>query len=432
MTYWLAALMLTAACSGDHADRAISDAAFDPDAGAIDAPPASPMVTVQTIPAIAGEPVYFQAADSSLVAKVMTDAGGKASAAMTAGGFATIVHTIPGDAASDPPTYRLYTWGGVKPGDVIQVNPGGGEGSGGAQLANVTVKLPVATGGKTYELDPSCGSVTVTPPAGSATTFTATIATPCTTIDLMVIARAANQAIVSSFVASDLAITNGATIDLSASTYAAPTTRSITVRHWTGSQLRASTFIESNGTPLYYDGLTLAADDPSTTMQTLPAKPAAHRDVTWISGTTGTSTPYVYQWGEDGNISVDWTADATPAFGSAIAFDATTHVASWTAATSAAAVNASGVGVYLVRPTYAFQWNAYGAGPTSVTLPVVPTDIADFSITSADPITYAIMAAFPGGYDALRPLIGTGEPYPPASLVSGKLAFTSYNAILAR
>ncbi|MFT3693565.1 MAG: hypothetical protein QM831_10530 [Kofleriaceae bacterium] len=428
---YLVAVLWLAACSSDG-NRTITDAptAPDPDGAVLPGDELQTPVTVQTVPAIAGESVYFQNADSSLVAKVVTDASGRASTVMAAGGFATIVHTIPGDNPGDPPTYRLYTWSGVLPGDVIQVKPGGGEGTV-TQPTTFTVKLPVAANGKTYDVTPTCGNASVTPPTGMATTFTAAISSTCAKLDLMVIARATNNALVSSFVVPDITVAAGVTVDLSASTYAPPVSRQITVSHWAGTALHGNTYIETS-LPIYYDNLTLASGDPSTTSQTLPAKPTTHRDVTWIYGTAQSSTQYVYQWGEDGNLSIDWSTDATPAFSSTISYDTASHTASWTKATGGATVNAAGIALYPMRANYAFQWNAYGASSTSVALPVLPTDIADFSITNADTITYAIMASVPGGYDALRPVIGLGEPYPPTSSATGKLAFTDYMAILAR
>src|ERR1700733_7288069 len=72
--------------------------------------PVTVAVTALGLPA-PGLQVYFQDADSTLVANVQTGSDGTARAATPAGGFVTVVQ--PGSSAT------LYTYAGVEPDDVL-------------------------------------------------------------------------------------------------------------------------------------------------------------------------------------------------------------------------------------------------------------------------------------------------------------------------
>src|SRR5687767_3234453 len=102
-------LLLAVMCAGCYGDQLDAP----PDAGAIDDP--REIVTLQFLADavdLAGFPVYFQNADSSLVTSTRTDSAGRARALMLPGGFVTIAL----------PNGRMYTYADVRGGDTLVVN----------------------------------------------------------------------------------------------------------------------------------------------------------------------------------------------------------------------------------------------------------------------------------------------------------------------
>ena len=65
--------------------------------------------------------VLFQAPDDSLIAEVVTDEAGNATADMPKGGLVTVIRTYAPDAAGVDPLDHLYTYVGVKAGDKLEL-----------------------------------------------------------------------------------------------------------------------------------------------------------------------------------------------------------------------------------------------------------------------------------------------------------------------
>ena len=138
----LSAVLLVAACGGGSPAT--------PDGPG---PAAAVRVTVTQ----AGQPVgaltvYFLEADGTLVSTAITDAAGRASAELHAGGSVTVVH------ASLPPTadaYQLDSWVAVQPGDALALDlPVAAPG------VNLQVSAPVASlaGVMSYRVVSPCGA----------------------------------------------------------------------------------------------------------------------------------------------------------------------------------------------------------------------------------------------------------------------------------
>src|SRR5579883_1406925 len=129
-----------AACSNSPFAHQLGDGGADApvvrDSRAIDTPLDAPSpgavtiaVTLQGQPA-SGATVYFQNADSSLVAEMQTGSDGWATQDMLPGGFVTLIEPQPvvtGAAlgtAGVPAGQVIDTFAGVKPGDVLVVAVG--------------------------------------------------------------------------------------------------------------------------------------------------------------------------------------------------------------------------------------------------------------------------------------------------------------------
>jgi hypothetical protein len=127
-----------AGCYGDQLESS-------PDAGAIADP--RELVTLQFLADsvdLAGFPVYFQNADSSIVLATRTDGAGRARAWMEPGGFATLAL----------PSGRMYTYANVRGGDTLLVN----EANNDTDHKEIQVVVPPSPGANVYTMWTSCGA----------------------------------------------------------------------------------------------------------------------------------------------------------------------------------------------------------------------------------------------------------------------------------
>lgn len=130
---------MCAGCYGDQLDS-------PPDAGARDDDQRE-LVTLQFYADavdLAGFPVYFQNADSSLVIATHTDGEGRASALMHPGGFVTLALKAG----------RMYTYANVRGGDVLVVN----EADNNTDRKQIQVMVPPSPGANRYTMWTSCGA----------------------------------------------------------------------------------------------------------------------------------------------------------------------------------------------------------------------------------------------------------------------------------
>lgn len=130
--------VITAGCYGDQIEPSL-------DAQPADDP--REIVTLQFLADavdLAGFPVYFQNADSSLVLATHTDSDGRARAFMRPGGFVTLAL----------PSGRVYTYGSVRGGDTLVVN----EADNDTSSKQIQVALPPSPGANVYTMWTSCGA----------------------------------------------------------------------------------------------------------------------------------------------------------------------------------------------------------------------------------------------------------------------------------
>ncbi|MFT3693566.1 MAG: hypothetical protein QM831_10535 [Kofleriaceae bacterium] len=445
--HWLLFSFAFAACGDDSNHRAIVDGPpGSPDDAAIDAPPSQAgAVKVKLTDSTSNVAVYFQKADGTLISKKLTDTNGEATETLDPGGTATVVRaSVPPAAAPGGvfTNYSLFTWTGVKPGDVLLSAPPAGEGSG-VGSATMTLTIPTVTNGVTYLVEGACGGegqvvvMTTNAIVFAVATQTVTFTDYCAKDDLMILVKDIDGNLISSTVVEDVTIADMTTADLSAATYTDAVGRTIEVDHNTASTISGSTTVTSPKGQLFYNSYNLELVDPATYTETIPTPPANGRVVVGLDQSVNFQERYFVTWGAAADVTVDWTADVAPEFDVAPTFDTGTNTASWTALAGGAAVDAYAFqeDAYRGTASYAFTWKAVGKGDGtySVKLPTLPTDIADFSITTDDSIAFAGMASYPGGYDALRQVVGVDSTVPPAT-ATGKLSVTTYfgNRTVAR
>jgi len=201
----LFAVSILGACGGGDDSGRLADAPPSSDAaptdGQVDAADAAPDAAVPQNVTLTitknGSParevvVYFQNADSSLVATATTDADGVAQAMMAAGGYVTAINpfTTPIPAitvAGIAPPDELRTFAGVKPGDRLVLTHDDPP-----ESFLVRVIVPEIARGTSYELNTTCGQGVAAPPPPSVQLAAATGSVSlagCATTDFIVVSH---------------------------------------------------------------------------------------------------------------------------------------------------------------------------------------------------------------------------------------------------
>jgi hypothetical protein len=408
----LAVLLLIAAC-GDDGVR------HTPDAAPHDGPvvPDGPVDTAGTPVAItvaaAGTPVpgvhvYFQNADSTLVLATTTDASGTASAVMVAGGYVTAVDPFP-IATLAGGNHTIETFGGVKPGDHLQITDGAQSTS-----INVTIQAPADGAASSYLVFSPCNSdgTSITTPPLSA------IANPATgpmtldgcgaTTDFLVVSYDQNAQPLNFFYAPNVAVADAQTIDLTASTYVAASTRTLTFQNVPGLQSLSfeDDLIDPQGA--IFRTLNETTSDTLTPVVT-ELVPAFTGAASLVQSTFGGNYEQqtVLDWGPyTDSYTVDVTAHALLAYANFPAYDVASHTATITEGTTGLTPDFTIALLNATREADGTTWDWITAAPhgASVVLPVLPTDLYDFNIAASDAAGVEAWATgkVPGGYDAVR------------------------------
>lgn len=378
--------------------------------------------------------VYFQNADSSLVAKVPTDANGVAEATVMPGAFVTVVNPFRVVAAfGGVPQDDVRTIAGVQPGDHLSLT----ETNARQVLTNVTIVVPTDANSSSYKVWATClpfdaGS---TPyylavgsgspnPQGSPDLYDCPTKT-----DLLVETENGSGVGVAYVFKNDVPVVASGTIDLTAETYTATPTVNVAYNdvpaNVTGMNV-TNTLATSDG-PLWRDvsGLSLGSGMANASF----VRPAP-------AGATQVLVANVFTGGLGQQTVIDWkpVADA-PAFSfnntllkeysNDPAFDVGTSSVTWeedatgaTADVVVAEMSAFRSGATSVN----WRWQLAGV-PTAATLkyPTLPTEIAQYNPITGDALTvYGLTGAkVPGGYNAVRPVVLATEN--PVGLVAGAM-----------
>ena len=376
------------------------DGSFD---GGPDGPPVTLTVTYNGAPQM-GVRVYFQNADSSLVASTMTDATGTASAAMNPGGFVTAVDAVPppiGTTVSDV----LSTFAGVKPGDHLVL---GRDDRGSETVINVIAPIDAAQP-TMYSAYTPCGSNTLT--AGPMSATGPLILENCgATTDVLIVTTDGAGKVLHSIYKSGVDATMA--IDLHAATYAAPMTRTYKYDN-TPTAPRTIGVHDAFARPQggLFEGVTSPAlnnGPPTMTTMSLPIVAGATDVVTTVDFPPNVSSFRTFiDWGAYSSMfHVDFAAHLVPDIVAFPTYDVASHSASWTETAGTLQPDLIVLEIDAARPSDGRSWAWHVAAPhaTTVALPTLPTDFYDFSIAATDSsrLVQLVSAKVPGGYDAVR------------------------------
>ncbi|HEY4178371.1 MAG TPA: hypothetical protein VGM90_16100 [Kofleriaceae bacterium] len=372
-------------------------------------------VTVTVGPPLAGVAVYFQNADSTLVAKVMTDATGTASQVMAPGGFVTVVDAYYTLAALR--RHDIHTWADVKPGDALHVEsfPQG--------FAPLTVTEPTMAGATVYELhatgtDPDfIGDrfSSVAPPPTGNPTDQLTIYNSSQT-DVLVVADTTDGA---SYVYAPDQVTNAASnaIDLTGLTYAPLEATTWTLNNLPSDQndFPSVDYLITNHGLVYNLNFDPATDVNHKAVKTLTRPPVGLASLLAVDVTSPTNVgrSYLFDWTTRAAAETfDYQNRRLRDLTHAVVFDQATHAFTWTEGATGVEADVTQVRVDANRTdgSVPLYWTWDLAAPHSATgavLPVLAGDAAQFNVVATDSafIEKAQWAKLPGGYDVARSYI---------------------------
>jgi hypothetical protein len=429
-------------CNDDNKVGQLPDAPPPPPDAPLDMVPTSPVtITVTDLgDPLMGVTVYFQEADSMLVRAAQTDAGGKASAVLHAGGFVTVVQvTLPqpvraGAAFEVPPgpDSQLHTFAGVKPGDDLHldlepVTP---------ETADITFDLTVPDEqlSRTYTLYSSCGTQELQRPASrglagrraaglgsGAATLTATVTlTGCgATADMLVVSSGGEPNAGTWLYQPAVAVADGVPVDLTDAAYqdatdvtfkynsVAPVIDSLTVQR----ELRSS-----HGSLGLVTNLPPATRDIDTAIASVTGPLPGAAGLLAVTTTVdqpnaGNGQQTFVEWGGTGDYTIDYSAVALHGYASLPGADVGSHEITWSEAGGGVAPDFM-VGSYQLDRigdnglnTWTWQIVApYTAGQASLTYPVLPATIYDYNPAANEQprVQQLTTVKAPGGYDAFR------------------------------
>jgi hypothetical protein len=379
---------------------------------------------------VAGVTVYFQNADSSMVATMTTDVTGTASAVMAAGGFVTAIDPYGASTGFD----KLATVSGVKPGDHLLLSSAEP-----VEQITFTVTLPTDPSPSVarYEITSNCGFSTL---VGDSKTGSMSMRNCHGTADLMVLAENANFETVDFLYMPAIAVADGVALDLSQRAYTPAVSRAYTYTDTPVDPesnnldgLGVQDFLISSHAQVIDMGFVvpLIAQPPVSFTRTLPTL-AGTIDLVHSSQApnAGLTTRNVLEWGPySSTYALDFQANLVPDFGSDPQIDVTNHAVTWTEVAGAEPADFVIVTLDLNRTSESREWvwTLAAAHSTAPVLPELPTTIHDFNIapTDASSVYDLVIVKAPGGYDAVRANVLTITA--PADLISGGAGRLSYS-----
>lgn len=393
-------------CSDDNRPR-LPDAPPQPDADAdIDTAAEAVTLTVTKNGApVPGVLVYFQNANNSLVKKADTDAAGKASAIMDAGGFVTAIDPF----ASESPQSGdndLRTFAGVKPGDALVLTRVD------SPFTSVTLTLPTDPLASDYDIGTSCGTGSISTGGGSgalAAPVGVIMLRGCgSALDILVVARDSTTGEPRSALYHPN-VTVGPTIDLSADTFQALSDRTFSFSYVpeVGSLFFDHTLASARGSfGIPFPGSVSLSGGSGTTTIKEPVVTGAIGvvDANLFTG----SRHHVLDWRA---ASAAYTLDMSGLLLRNVSDDAayavTTNQLTWTEDVDG---NTPDLTITALNVSAASErtWRWVIAAPYhqgELTFPLLPVDVADWNPgpsdnVSADRLINAKLAG--GGYDAVR------------------------------
>jgi hypothetical protein len=341
------------------------------------------------------------------VLSTTTDANGTASAVMAAGGSVTALdpyaQPLPPQTAVAGGSHSLYTFIGVKPGDnLVLAEPGEHAG------IDVTVTVPIDPApGVSYEVHTPCGGNSLdNPGSGANPSGLIGIGPDCgATTDFLIVTRDDGFQVVDYAYVPDQPISEGATIDLTAATYAAGSTRTYSYTN-VPPTFGSPSFTDSILTPQgeLLSQFNYASPDQPTPIVTPGI--GTHLSITDIFGASA-GNHHIADWGPyTDTYTADLGARTLHDLNGFPHVDPTTHEISLDESAGGAEPDVMLAGIYTYRQSDNTDWYWQIAAPhaTTLTMPALPTDLYDFTITPTDSFdaSQLMLAKVPGGYDAVR------------------------------
>ena len=424
--YALFALLGVVAC-GDDAPVSHLDAGSGDDSHVIDVD-SGPTQPVSITVTIGGQPnagvtVYFQNADSTLVATKTTDATGTASALMNAGGYVTAVD--PFEVAAGLPTKIVRTFAGVKEGDHLLLD----EPTDPTQIS-IIFQGPVYNNVllRSYTITPSCGpSLTMNPqpgPTGDKSAHgTLTLYGCGAQADFHVVAKdISGDVLVSQFTAGQ-PITANATIDTSEAGFSNAPQRMYTLTN-VPNTVGQFTFTDHQLSTLAWGAQPGArAPGAGTGTTTLAMKVPTFTNATSMIEAVATANRNRHTLLSWGPFAATYTSDAgtrvLKAFASDPAYSAATHAVSWTESANGASPDFVHLLANGIRGNEGFYIDWQMVAPYSegtATLPTLPPGMYDLNFADTDSIELGVRQyKVPGGFDATRASFFISQSLPAAT-----------------
>ena len=417
-------ILIVAAC-GD--DRRVAVDAPAGDAGRADTDgmtlePIALTITKEGA-ARAGVHVYFQHADSTLVADTLTDDTGVATARMAAGGFVTAL--APFGAADD-----LRTFAGVQPGDQLVLDQPL------ITSISVTVTAPLSANAAVahYFAYTPCHDAyletSITPASGNPSGVVRLDGCGTTT-DFLILATNINFGVLQFIYAKDVAVADGAAVDLTTRSYTSTALRNLTYASLPSAHTNFAIYdwiVSPAGRFPYL----LTGTSTGSVAMPLPTFSGA-KDILRATAAGMYSMYSVVDWGPYTPLfATNVAARVLPAFASRPAVDTGAHAVTWTEAAGGVAPDFVTTGVSSCRAADGRCWNWLEVAPrtgTSVAMPVLPVTGYDYNISAADAATVfdLVTATFPGGYDAVRAHLMQATR--PTSLITGGSGSLAYEEL---
>ena len=365
-----------------------------------------------------GLPVAFLNADNSVVLEVTTDSTGSASAVMTALGSVTVGAAQVGDDNNGNPG-NVYTWLGVKPGDVLIANRPATPSSASTITINVTTATFSDPNTSDYETQIFCSdgeefNSDVTD--GGPTAIM--ISSLCTSAAFFVYAEDGDSDEIGVVYQGSTALTDGANITIGDFTAADNISLMATdlprVRLETAFQLADG--FNGLGSGVGTDGIVSQSGTATATLQlaTLPNIDALSNyqfndnalDTSFnILGRAPSSTTM---------FSLDFTALMMATVQSEPSYDMASSTFSWSESAGTDDMAVIQIENSSDDASRDFVWTIVGPDTSaSFTVPTLPTSLTGFNILSTDSQSFddAWTVQMTGGYDAIRgAAIGTNNP----------------------
>lgn len=392
----LVLLLAAAACGDDGGNNKVDAGSNDIDAKVFeDAPSVNDPVKITVKyngAAKAGVRIHFQNPDSTLIASADTDSNGVASAMMPNGGWVTAVNPF---AQTGGPSARLWTYGGVQPGDDLQLADSQFNGS---NLA-VTTASDAAGTVTGYLVGTPCNQST-----SSTTAVDVYIDTSCKpTTDAIVASLDVNDEIVHWALATDVD-SSGASADLSGTALAGdPTSKTFTLSNLPGNATDPLV-----GAELYTaKGRVYETEaNAATATLKLPAFTNAfelfHGEVLQDFGgqvfgnwSTFSSTA----------VTVDLSTRLLKEATSGVTWDQANKTADWTEATTGVTPEFGQADAQIFKTGFGYvDWKVVGPyTPGEVKFPTLPVETQDYNPTASDTVSVDVtVGKVSTGWDSYR------------------------------